>query len=293
MDARQITERARGKWRGSYGEACCPLHDDKTPSMSIRPAPDGTGTVLFYCHARHCPQVRSSKSYGAGGVLDASRPPVRQQPVATSNTAQWASEIWGETLPAPGTLVESYLRSRSITVTVPPCLRYHKLLNHREGGRWPAMVAMVRGQSGFAILRTWLALDGSGKAPVDAPKMRLGTCYGGAIQLYEPGPVLLVAEGIENALSGTQATGIPSWAAGSAKALKSVLIPDVVKHIVILADPDDTGLREAQDALHRWEIGGMRVTIAVPDDGDWNDMLKAGRSADIQQLITSAPESPW
>jgi putative DNA primase/helicase len=291
MDAKEITLRLGGKWYGEYGAACCPIHDDKTPSMTIRHCRK-TGTVLFFCHARNCPSGEIVKELRRTGKLNGTRPPVRPQPVATNNNTQRASEIWEEALPASGTLVESYLRSRCITVPVPPCLRYHKLLHHREG-RFPAMVAIMRGLSGSAIHRTYLAVDGSGKAPVEQPKMRLGTCHGGAIQLYEPGPVLLVAEGIENALSGTQATGIPSWAAGSATAFKSVVIPEVVQHIIILADPDSTGLREAQAAVDRWESEGKRVTIAVPDDGDWNDMLKAGRSADIKVRIASAPERPW
>jgi len=72
------------------------------------------------------------------------------------------------------------------------------------------MVAQMKAPGGNAIHRTWLAKDGSGKAPIADPKMLLGSCYGGAIQLYKPGPTLLIAEGIENALSGTQATGYQS-----------------------------------------------------------------------------------
>jgi DNA primase len=48
MDARSITLALGGRWRGKRGEACCPSHDDKIPSLSIR---DGDVAPLFKCHA--------------------------------------------------------------------------------------------------------------------------------------------------------------------------------------------------------------------------------------------------
>ena len=74
------------------------------------------------------------------------------------------------------------------------------------------MVALVtHGADGtpLAIHRTFLARDGSGKAPVDPPKMMLGPCRGGAVRLGEPGDVLMVGEGIETCLAAMQATGQP------------------------------------------------------------------------------------
>src|SRR5262245_6044014 len=48
-NARKITEKLGGKLHGNlnYGSACCPCHDDKTPSMTIR---TGTRAVIFKCH---------------------------------------------------------------------------------------------------------------------------------------------------------------------------------------------------------------------------------------------------
>ena len=36
MDARSLTKALGGRWYGRYGMACCPVHDDRTPSLSIR-----------------------------------------------------------------------------------------------------------------------------------------------------------------------------------------------------------------------------------------------------------------
>jgi hypothetical protein len=43
---REVNEygRAENKWQ-------CPTHDDEHPSLSVNPAPDGSGKVLMYCHS--------------------------------------------------------------------------------------------------------------------------------------------------------------------------------------------------------------------------------------------------
>ena len=41
MRAEAITAALGGRWHGSYGNACCPAHDDSTPSLSISEGKDG------------------------------------------------------------------------------------------------------------------------------------------------------------------------------------------------------------------------------------------------------------
>ncbi len=41
----------QARQHGDQWQACCPAHDDHTPSLSITPAAD---KVLLYCHAQ-CP----------------------------------------------------------------------------------------------------------------------------------------------------------------------------------------------------------------------------------------------
>ena len=48
MNARSITLALGGKWNGKSGQACCPAHHDRNPSLSIR---DGERAPLFTCHA--------------------------------------------------------------------------------------------------------------------------------------------------------------------------------------------------------------------------------------------------
>ena len=49
MNAQEITKALGGHWRGSYGIARCPAHDDREPSLSIRDGVDAE--PVFNCFA--------------------------------------------------------------------------------------------------------------------------------------------------------------------------------------------------------------------------------------------------
>ena len=98
--------------------------------------------------------------------------------------------------------------------------------------------------------------DGSGKAPVDPQKMMFGPCRGGAVRLAESGVPLLIAEGIETALSGMQMSGHPAWAALSTSGLRALELPKDVRDIIILADGDDAGEAAALACGWRWKRRG-------------------------------------
>ena len=92
--------------------------------------------------------------------------------------------MWKAALPAKGTPVETYLRSRSINI-MPPTLRYLPDAKHGPTGlTFPCMLAAVTvwpSKTVHAVHRTFLTADGSGKARVSEPKMMLGPCAGSAV----------------------------------------------------------------------------------------------------------------
>ncbi len=106
--------------------------------------------------------------------------------VANADKRANALGIWEEAQAAAGSTVETYLRSRGLTLPIPPSLRVHPRLKHPCGTYWPAMVALVThavtGEP-VAIHRTFLAPDGHGKAPVEPNKMMLGPTRGGVVRL--------------------------------------------------------------------------------------------------------------
>jgi putative DNA primase/helicase len=265
--------------------ARCPAHDDRVPSLSINDADDGK--VLVRCHAG-CDQGRVIAALRSRACWDenaqrrftspAQRGVVIDQPGRyDAKRTEAALAIWRSAMPAGGTLVEAYFVSRGLRLQPPSNLRFHAGLKHRSGGRWPAMVALLtRGadDTPLAIHRTFLAHDGACKAPVDPQKMMLGPCRGGAVRLGPIGDRLVVAEGIETALSAMQATGQPAWAALSTSGLCTLDLPDAVRDVIALADGDEPGEAAARDSARRWKREGRRVRIARPPLGtDFNDLL--------------------
>src|SRR5262249_45209381 len=154
-------------------------------------------------------------------------------------------------------------------------LRFHHRLKHPAGDWWPAMVALVThgvDATPLAIHRTFLARDGSSKAPVDPQKMMLGPCRGGGVRLADADPagrsnVLMVGEGIETCLAAMQATGHPAWAALSTAGLRALDLPADVRDVIVLADGDAGGETAARDCAWRWKRQGRRVRIARPPQG--------------------------
>lgn len=285
MNAETIAKALGGRKAGGGWTARCPAHDDHTPSLSIRDAEKNK--VLVRCHAG-CDQERVIAALRGRGLW------AEKGPRSLSRVARWthvehkpdqddatrsevALAIWQSAKPAQGTPVQTYLASRGIDLPPPDALRFHAGLKHPSGGIWPAMVALVTsGADGrpLAIHRTFLARDGGGKAPVEAQKMMLGPCSGGAVRLADPGEVLMVGEGLETSIAAMQATGNPAWAALSTSGLRGLGLPEDVRDVIVLADGDAAGEAAARDCALRWKREGRRVRIARPPQGiDFNDML--------------------
>ena len=212
------------------------------------------------------------------------RPVIVRQKGEDRNRTEAAMCLWRAADPARGTLVETYLAARGIRVAVPDSLRFHAALPHPSGGTWPAMLALVtNGRDGapMAVHRTFLARDGSGKAPVRPARMMLGPCGGGAVRLADAGDVTMIGEGIETCLAAMQAGNLPAWAALSTSGLRGLDLPDDMHDVIVLADGDLAGEASAEAAALRLKRQGRRVRIArAPQGMDFNDLLLAGGMPD-------------
>jgi hypothetical protein len=292
--AETIAKALGGHKAGDGWMARCPAHDDRDPSLSIR---DGdNGMVLVHCHAG-CDQMQIIATLRSRGLWEESGRQGFAQPEPSgaaassqnrddSERSEIALRLWGETAPAAGTLVETYLASRGLCLPPPLTLRFHPRLAHPSGTVWPAMVALVTSgvdDTPMAIHRTFLARDGGGKAPVDPQKMMLGPCGGGVVRLAALSDVLMVGEGIETCLSVMQETGRAAWAALSTSGLRTLDLPHDARDVMVLADGDDAGEKAARDCARRWKREGRRVRIARPPSGlDFNDML-LGRTSHVEE----------
>jgi hypothetical protein len=301
MTAAELVKALCGKWHGSYGTARCPAHNDRRPSLSIT---ECSGKLLVCCHA-NCDQQAVWRALRDRGLLPEreggyrrrfapARPAASQavDPEAEAKAA-FAKRIWDESRVAVGTPVQRYLEGRGLTIEPPPTIRYHPGLKHGPTGLpLPAMVAAVTMwpvREVVAIHRTFLVADGRKKAPVSQNKMMLGRCAGGAVRFAPAGKVLILAEGIETALSVQAATGLPAWAALSAGGIEGVLLPDLplAGEIILAADHDDAGLRAANTAAEKWARQGRTVRIAVPPQPgtDFNDMATEEATAIIEEIV--------
>lgn len=166
-------------------------------------------------------------------------------------------------------------------MAIPPALRFLPNAWHTETQKnWPAMVACVTVWPSDEIMglhRTYLSLDGTKKAEIESEKKMLGKCGGGAVCFGGVPLKLIVAEGIETALSLYQATGLPTWAALSTSGMMALRLPPLPygNDILIGADNDPAGIHAAETAALRWTKEGRRVRVAYPERGkDFNDLLR-------------------
>jgi putative DNA primase/helicase len=285
MRAEDIAKALNGRKAGGSWMAPCPAHNDSKPSLSIRDSDDGK--LLLHCHAG-CDQRRVLAVLRSRGlwVNNGPRRFARSAPRPATdgrlnrgetNRSAAALRIWQAAARAEGTVVEAYLRSRGLHLPMPPSLRFHAGLRHPTGGMWPTMLALVSHgvtDKSIGIHRTFMARDGNSKAPVEPMKMMLGPCRGGAVRLGLPGDMLMVGEGIETCLAAMQATGHSAWAALSTAGLRSLSLPEQIRHVIVLADADEPGEAAARDCAWRWKLEGRRVHIARPPQGmDFNDVL--------------------
>lgn len=284
----RLVDALEGRRSGPHSwMAKCVAHEDRTPSLSI--GVGGDGKLLFKCHAG-CAQdavmdaLRARGLWGSENTIS-SEPPSQLAPGNddTERTNR-ARDLWHVAKPVAGTLAETYLRSRGITVPLPATLRFLPAAAHRPSLQTlPALVAAVSvwpSKSVSAIQRTYLKSDGGGKAHVTPAKMSLGPIRGGAVRLGKAAPRLAFCEGIEDGLSIMQLDPtLPVWVTLGAKNLSSVILPDVTTEVVIVADNDanGVGVREAEAAAGRFVAQGREVRIVRPPAAfkDFNDALKA------------------
>jgi phage/plasmid primase-like uncharacterized protein len=263
-------------WRGH-----CPRCNYLGHTFSVFAARDGS--ARFHC-ANGCDRedliYAVALAMGHPEWRSATEPSAN--PDSREHNGDRALALWRGSDPAVGTLADRYLTARGLpSIAASPVLRYRADTPHPEGGRVPAMIALVTNSGGLSIgvHRTYLGRDGS-KARVAPAKASLGPVWGGAIRLDSPRTdvPLVIGEGIETSASAGCLTGLPSWAAISAGNLaKRLVLPSEVQRVIIAADPDDAGRDAAREAWLRWKAEGRDVQIALPhrEGCDFNDLLLA------------------
>jgi hypothetical protein len=279
LTAGEIAAALGGRRIGSNSYvACCPAHEDRSPSLSLTDT--GDGLTLWHCHAG-CSQRDVRDALVDRGLWprpgDAGEPVRRGNPKRRSKPArqteppedvedrrQKALALWRRSRRIQGTIAEIYLRAeRGITCALPATLRYLP-----GNDRYPpAMIAAfglahepepgvlaIEADAVRAVHLTKLTADGR-KHPDEPGKIMIGSAPGVPIVLAPMNDLLglAIAEGIEDALSIHQATGLGAWAAGSAGRMPAIAeaVPDYCDCVTVVADGDKAGTDNAED-LVRW-----------------------------------------
>jgi putative DNA primase/helicase len=279
---------------GSYLMPCpVPSHGkgrgDRNPSLRIG---DGQLRLLVHCYGG-CDPHHVLDELRRRGFLDGERRARREPQIAPAaqksgndherQQRQKAAWLWSQRKPILGSIAETYVRSRGITCPLPETLAFlsaHKPEHH------PAMIAAFAlvdepepGMLGIprhakAVHLTLLRPDGSGKADVDKPKLIVGSPLGLPINVAPPNDLmgLAITEGVEDALSVHQSTGLGAWAAGAAGFMPKLanVVPSYVEAVTIYAHADKAGQDGAHklaDALHKRQPRENERPIEVVVEG--------------------------
>ena len=273
----QIAAALGGVWRPEGAMCRCPVHTDRTPSLSIRP---GHSSLLFKCFAG-CDtldilrEIRRLKL--AVPVHDVGRIALTSDQTGHSDAAR---RLWEAARDLCGTPGASYLCGRGL-VASSAALRFHPrtpLGRGRAATFRPAILAAVRVQGRLVAVQR-LFLDPvlpQLASDLVKPKLTLGRPYGGAVRFQPAGHCLGLAEGIETAMAAASLLQIPVWAALGSERLSRITIPPDVAHLLLLPDNDLAGRIGAARALDALARPGLAIETLWPWHGqnDWNDVLR-------------------
>lgn len=283
-----IVKSLGGLWRHGGGMCLCPVHADRTPSLSVRV---GHRALLFKCFAGCDTRdvIREILRLDADALVHcerrASKPAIIPQDIWKR---QRALDLWERARPIAGTPAEIYLRRRRIAL-LPSALRFHPRtpLGHNDGVHFrPAMVAALHegGAHGagrlVALQRTFFDHDDNARRARDLvdPRMMFGRPHHGAVILAPATCVLGLAEGIETALSAMMLFGLPVWATLGSERMHQIALPDQVTRLLLFPDNDRAGEFGANNARAEYARPGRTIETRYPPAGfkDWNDVLREG-----------------
>jgi Toprim domain len=280
-------DRLIGGRTGTF-DVVCPLcapfrrpENQKKKVLRIWRKPDGFASYCcIHCGARGCVFDKTARQIDPKAMARAraEAEALNQKQVAASRRK--ARALWYHRQTIAGSPAETYLRQvRGYSGTLPATLGFIPA----HGDNLPAMIAafgmaeeiepgVLQPGDVCGVHLTLLLPDGSGKAGTGRDKIMLGREHTLPIALQPPTDMLAlaIAEGIEDALSIHQATGLGAWAAGSASRLPMMAehVPSYIECVSISVDADRAGQNNAKELAKQLRARGIEVRL-----------LRAGESA--------------
>jgi hypothetical protein len=260
---------------------CAPIYNAK--KKTLRVWNDGGGFVGFHC--ARCGEKGWARDGRSATRLAPDRLAAIRQEAATRDAAERAAGLrksrflWVRRQPiTPGSPPFNYLRGpRGYGGPIPVTLGY---LLPAKPEHHHAMIAAfglahepepgvidLNDNAVMGVHLTLLRPDGSDKADgIENTKITVGRgSTGFPICIAPPNDLmgLTIAEGIEDALSIHQATGLGAWAAGTAGRLPALVdkIPSFIDCVTILAHPDPAGQAGAVALADALTARGLEVIV--------------------------------
>jgi hypothetical protein len=202
-----------------------------------------------------------------------------RQRIAIGDSQTKVKWLWAQRQPIEAT-VRTYLQDvRRYTGPLPPTLGFlpatdiyppamiaaFGMARETEPGRLVIDDAAVTG-----IHLTKLKPDGSGKAGIEGEPDKVTIGQGNSSPIWlapvNDGLGLVIAEGIEDALSAHQATGLGAWAAGTAGRLPAMadFVPDYIESVTVMVDDDENGRKNSNELAQRLAERGIEVLMVRP-----------------------------
>lgn len=285
--AKQLVADLKGHWHGNYGMVCCPAHNDRNPSLRIKP---GKEVVLFRCFAG-CSNEAVIDALKRANFQYSSEAGESDPIIPTRDLSALARSIWRDALPVNSTAGARYKSLRGLDGSdfgrfQPAAITYER----ERRLALPALILPIRDDHEITAIQR-IFLDGRTGAKTtllsDAKRM-LGFPKGGAIRLgAAPSSILNLAEGYEDAESVMIMESLDHvWAVCGIERYASIDIPDSIQEIRIWSQH---GV-EAKNAIERARTHltsnnrSLRIHLP-PNDGDWNDLL-------MEKIKNSNPSEP-
>jgi Toprim domain len=269
----------------SGGQIVCPGpgHSPRDRSLVVRldpDAPDGflvhsfAGEDFAVCkdHVRRPLGLRNEElsSTQSATPTDRCRP--------TSSNGEAARGLWRQRKPVAGSIAATYLRSARVyggpiqrTLGFLPATQTHPaaliaaygLATEPEPG-----VLTITDEAVVGVHLIKLRPDGSDRLRGDPKcKITIGRGFVAPIVLAPPNDLLglVIAEGVEDALTAHEATGRGAWAAGGASRMPALadVIPAYIEVVTILVDDNEAGRMNANKLAARLHAKGIEVLLAT------------------------------
>jgi hypothetical protein len=285
-DIGMISVRAAAQILGgevSGGRITCPGpgHSPRDRSLLVSFSSDAPGGFLVHSFAGD--DFATCKDYVRQRLGLPNRERIFAKPATLSGrwrpsngNIEAATWLWRQRVPIAGTIGETYLRSaRAYGGPIQPTLGFlpanktypaaliaaYGIPSEPEPG-----VLAIPDEAVVGVHLIKLRPDGSDRLRDDPKcKITIGRGFVGPIVVAPPNDLLalVIAEGVEDALTAHGATGRGAWAAGGASRMPALanMIPAYIEVVTIIVDDNDVGRRCSVELAERLDQRGIEVKI--------------------------------